>query len=179
MYRHRQGGFTLIELVIVIIVMGVGIAGLTVAVTTATIESVDPVFQQQANAIAQSYMEEVMLKSICDPDDFASASTCSASCTSSACGAGCGTNQEASRDLYDNVCDYDGLSDSGATDQTGTAISGLVDYSVNVTVDDGSPTNFTFQGLSASGGEVVRIDIGVTHTPSGVGSQLTGYRVNY
>jgi MSHA pilin protein MshD len=175
----RQSGFTLIELVIVIIVIGVGVAGLTLAMHTATVESVDPLFQQQSNAIAQSYMEEVMLKSFCDPDDFASAATCPTSCVSSACGAGCGTNQEASRDLYDNVCDYDGLVNNGAVDHTGSAITGLGDYTINVTVDDGSSGNFTFNGLSATSGEVVRIDVEVTHGASGAGAELTAYRVNY
>lgn len=175
--RNQQKGFTLIELIVIIVVIGVGLAGLTIAIHQATQGSTNPLFKQQANAIAQSYLEEVMLKSFCDPDDFASTGAlCMANCTSPACGAGCGTVQEASRDLYDNVCDYDGLSDSGAVDQSGAAVTGLGSYNVSVSVVDDAAANFG--GLSATAGEVVRIDVNVQHS-NGASSALSGYRANY
>jgi len=174
-------GFTLIELIVLIVVVGVGVSGLVLAIHQATKDSVDPLFQQQARAIAQSYLEEAMLKSYCDPDDFASATTCVTSCSSSACvPANCGTNTEASRDLYDNVCDYDAItSESPPVDQSNTALAALADYTVDVSVIDSGFTLGTGAGqVSANSGEVVRVDVQVQHA-SGVSSSVSGYRVNY
>ena len=77
-----------------------------------------------------------------------------------ACG---GTNAiggaEANRSVFDDVCDYNGLTDVGAEDQNGNPIGALVDYTVGVTVNDVDVLN----GLNGTNGQVVRIDITVTH----------------
>lgn len=174
--RSNVHGFTLIELIVVIVVIGIGLSGLLIAAHQATRDSVDPLFRQQATAIAQSYLEEVMLKPFCDPDDFASTNAdCVANCTTSACSSCSGSSGE-SRATFDDVCDYDGLSDSDATDQNGSAIAGLSSYTVNVTVSDSG----TMLGLDAGNGEIVRIDVQVQHDPpSNVSSSVSGYRVNY
>jgi MSHA pilin protein MshD len=118
--------------------------------------SADPLIQRQALAIAESYLEEIRLKAYLDPD---SAAVCPA--------------PEASRADYDNVCDYAGLSDSGAQDQSGTAISGLSAYSVQVTVDQSA----TLHTLSGSGA-VLKIMVNVSHD-SGIAVALAAYRTDY
>lgn len=150
---NKQAGVTLIELVLAMIVISVALGGVLLVMNYTTRHSADPLLRQQAIAIAEAYMEEVTLKAYLDPDD----------------GTLCPT-PEATRDQYDNVCDYNGLADSGAADQTGTAISGLAGYGVAVSVA-GQP----FGSPAVNG---LRIDITVTD-PAGEALTLTGYRAPY
>jgi MSHA pilin protein MshD len=124
-----------------------------------TRHSADPMIAEQAVAIAEAYLEEILLKSYYDPDTGAGGGICPAA--------------EASRDLYDNICDYNGLNDSGAKDQDGNAITDLEKYNVAVTVD----TTATLNALSGST-DVVRIDVEVTNS-NFVDITMTGYRTNY
>ncbi|MDX2477232.1 MAG: prepilin-type N-terminal cleavage/methylation domain-containing protein [Gammaproteobacteria bacterium] len=148
-------GFTLIELIVAMVVISVALAGVMSVINYTTLHSADPVLRHQAIATAEAYMEEITLKDYTDPDD----------------GAECPVS-EASRDLYDNVCDYNGLSDSGAVDQNGNAISGLENYSVNVSV---APDTYGPSGATTAG---LKIDVTVVD-PGGESLTLTGYRANY
>jgi MSHA pilin protein MshD len=78
-----------------------------------TAHSADPMIQHQAVAIAEAYLEEVLLQSYIDPD---------------------GVSGEANRSLYDDIDDYNGFSETGAHDQSGAAITGLGTYTVTVAV---------------------------------------------
>ena len=184
----KQAGATIIELVVTIVVVSIVVITLMVLTSQSIGRSVDPMLQEQASAIAQAYLEEITQKSFCDPDfdvdsDPATPLACPADCTSSVCGATCrngalGSATEASRDLYDDVCDYDGLSDAGAIDQTGPPpVSGLEQYVVSVDiVDDGSAS---LNGLIGSAGEAARIDVTVSHPAMPDNVQMSGFRANY
>lgn len=153
--KTNQQGLTLIELVVVMIVISVALVGVMSVINYTTRNSADPVVRHQAIAIAEAYMEEIALKEFLDPD------------TGDVCPAA-----EASRDLYDNVCDYDGLVDNGARNQNGQAISGLENYRVNVSVAQEvfGPSGATVNGL--------RIDVDVTD-PAGESLALSAYRADY
>jgi type II secretory pathway pseudopilin PulG len=71
MCSSREGGFSLLEVVIFIVVLGIGIAGMAVLYNQVTLASVDPLVRKQALAIANSLMEEIQLRAFtyCDPDD--------------------------------------------------------------------------------------------------------------
>jgi MSHA pilin protein MshD len=157
----RQSGFSLIELVISIVIIGIALAGILSVMNITTQHSADPMIQQQALAIAEAYLEEIELRAFCDPSDPALPGACSNPCPGA----------EAARDLYDNVCDYNGLSDSGARDQTGTAVTGLEDYTVDVTV-----TAEALSGIPSSAS--LRIDIRVQNSNL-VDITLSGYRTFY
>ena len=152
-------GVTLIELTISIAVIGIALAGTLALVQRAALASADPLVQRQASAIAEAYLEEILLRPYYDPDLGAGGGACPA--------------PEASRPLYDNVCDYAGLDDSGARDQTGTAVTGLGPYRVRVSVDTGA----TLGSLSGSA-SVLRVDVRVSHGLP-VDFTLSGYRTNY
>jgi len=143
-------GFTLIELVISIVVVSVALGGVLLAINYAVSHSADPMLQHQAVAIAESYLEEILLKPFADPD---------------------GVDGESSRPLFDDVDDYNGLNDSGARDLTGTAISGLENYTVVVTV-----ANTALNGIGASDSKEVTVT--VSH-PVGFNMTVSGYRTNY
>ncbi len=147
---HENRGFTLIELVISIVVVSVALGGVLMAINYTVTHSADPMLQHQAVAIAESYLEEILLKPFADPD---------------------GVDSEGSRVLFDDVDDYNGLNDSGARDQTGTAIAGLTNYTVAVTV-----TSTALNGIGAADSK--QITVTVSH-PVGFNISLTGYRTNY
>lgn len=167
----RPRGVTLVELIVAIVVIGAGVAGILKVMDVTTRRSADPMLMQQAQLIAESYLEEILLRKFIDPD------------TDTVCPA-----PEAGRADYDNVCDYNGLNDNaGAIDQLGNAVPGLERYNVSVTVLPNSTATtaaVSLGGLSNDYGagyiRVLQVTVVVTHDDfPGVGVTLTGYRTHY
>lgn len=166
-------GFTLIELVVAIVILSIGVTAFLILINQTVRHSADPMILEQANAIAQSYLEEVMLNSFCDPDF---STDCPNDCTTSACTGGCSL-AEGNRSLFDDVCDYDGLNNNGAIDQNNNPVAGLGSFNVSVNVID---SGINFGGLDSDAGEVVRIDVRVTHDSfQALDLTLSGFRTNY
>ena len=69
--HHDQRGMTLIELIMFIVIVSVGVAGILAVLNTAVRGSADPMIRKQMLAIAESLLEEVELQpfSYCDPAD--------------------------------------------------------------------------------------------------------------
>jgi MSHA pilin protein MshD len=148
-----QRGVTLVELVISIVIISVGIAGILLVIQRTTQSSANPMVRHQAVAIAEAYMDEILLKPYADPD---------------------GAEPEANRTLFDDVDDYSGLTDVGARDQFNQPMPGLGNYTVNVAVTSSPP-----EGLNGLGGvNVMRIDVTVTG-PNNTNVRLSSYRTNY
>lgn len=147
--RDGQGGFTLIELIFFIVIVTLGMTGILMVMDTSVRASADPLVRKQTVAVAESLLEEILLKSYDDPDGLPNV-------------------VEASRALYDDVSDYAGYTTSGGMkDMAGNAIAGLAQYDVsNVVVAD-----VTLTGIAAR-----RITVTVTG-PAGALS-LSGYRTN-
>lgn len=155
---NRQSGVTFVELVIAIVIISVALVGILSVMTMTTSHSADPMIRQQAAAIAQAYMEEIQLRSFCDPD--------TGSC-------GCNGVYEASRDLYDNICDYDDPSlPSNVRDQDNAVISELSGYTVSVTVAETALE-------SIPSGDALKIDVQVSHPTGLVDFNLTSFRTRY
>lgn len=178
--KRRTRGLSLLELVIFIVVLGVGFAGVLVLYNQATKSSVDPVVRKQVLAVANSLLEEIELRGFtyCDPDD---ANVYTA--TSAVVGAGgCAATIEAmgpeagetARSQFDNVNDYNGFTmTSGIQDITGTTISGLNDYKVtSVSVTNAGGT------FSLPADDVLLVSLTVTG-PTDVSVTLQGYRFRY
>ena len=150
LFGHSYGncrGVTLVELVIAMVVISIALGGVLLVMNYTTARSADPLLQRQAVAIAEAYLEEILLKPYADPD---------------------GVDGEGSRALYDDVDDYDGLADNGARDQSGAAIAGLGNYTVNVRV----------QPATVNGEAMLRAQVTVG-VPGGGSLTLAGYRANY
>ena len=158
--KRRSQGFTLMEMVVFIVVVGVGLAGVLSVLNLTTKSSADPIQPKQALLVAESMMEEILLKSYCDPD------TVVRTTTPSTCGA---HTTEASRDLYDDVLDYNGYASTCARslDDLGNCVSGLSNYAVSVGV-----VSETVKLLAGW-----RVTVSVT--VGGNTYALTGYRFNY
>jgi len=142
-------GFTLIELVMAIVILAAALSGVLLVINQNTAKSGDPVITTQAQAVAQSYLEEIMLQAYSDPD---------------------GSDAGESRATYDDVDDYDGLTDNGARDQFGSAITSLADYTVSVSV--------AVTTLGATAAKLVTVTAGRSgNTKSNV--TLSAYRTNF
>ena len=177
MCSSRERGFSLLEAVIFIVVLGIGIAGMAVLYNQLTLSSVDPLIRKQALAIANSLMEEIQLRAFtyCDPDDplvFTAASP-----------AGCGTPEgigvEGGETRYadprfDNVSDYHGFSMASIVDANNNPVAGLTGYSASVSVANAGG-DFP-GGIPADAALLVTVTVA---GPGNVSVSLQGYRLRY
>ncbi len=176
MYTTKhQAGISLIELIIFIVIVSTAVAGVLSVMNVTTQHSADPMLRKQAQAIAESLLEEIELQpfTYCDPDDANAATAAST--------AGCATTPEAmgpetgetrySTPQFDNVNDYDGFTMTGINDITNTPVTGLGGYTASVAMtQDGASF-----GLTADA--VLKID--VTVSAGNESLMLTGYRFRY
>lgn len=146
---RRRRGFTLIEMILAIVVIGIGVAGLFLAFRTTVKGSADPVVSKQLLAIAEEMVEEIELKPY-------------GTATNTAPG-GC------ARNTYNDVVDYDGYATTGQIcDIDGVAVAALSGYSVTVSVKPG-----TIGGVSAA------YKITVTASRGGSSLTLVAWRTAY
>ncbi len=154
MTKRLQQGFTLIELLIFIVVVGAGLAGILSVMNTVVKSSVDPIVRKQTLAVAQSLLEEILLKDYAKPSD------------SSVNGFSAG----GSRALFDCVDDYNSYTASPVADVLGSPVAGLSNYSISPAVAVVTSTDLT--GVAAK-------KITVSVNGPGGSLSLTGYRSNY
>ncbi|HNV59017.1 MAG TPA: prepilin-type N-terminal cleavage/methylation domain-containing protein [Rhodoferax sp.] len=110
MNRHQSRGFTLIEVIIFIVVVGAGLAGILAVSTNVVKSSADPMVRKQSMALADSILEEILQKEYADPD---------------------GSSGETTRDTMDDVDDYNGKTKALFTDWPAS----LSAYSVTIVVE--------------------------------------------
>jgi len=147
--KRRIRGVTLIELVVTITVISIAVTAVAGALSSHSVQSANRMIEEQAAAIASSYLEEMTQKPYMIPN---------------------GT--EASRSAFDDTSDYASLPDTVVRDQQGAAIPGLAAYRVTVQVVGG-----TLTGLPA--GTVQLINVTVTHPGSGVSVLMSGYKTRH
>ena len=151
--RAGQRGVNLIELIISIVIISIACTGVLLVFAQTVRYSADPMIQTQALAIAEAYLDEILARPVTDPD---------------------GTNAGETRATYDNVADYNGLSNTPPQDQSGAVadfapVDGqpdLAGYQVDVTVT----ANVAVNGVAMSQVDV-RVRWGAV-----VDFTLTGYR---
>jgi MSHA pilin protein MshD len=155
MTRHafsaRPRGFTLIELIIFIVVVAAGLAGILSVMNTVVKSSADPMIRKQTVAIAESLLEEILLK------DYAKPTGSTAT----------GFSSGGARSLYDCVDDYSGYNTTaGIVDATGATVSGLTGYNISPAV---TVTSTTLNSVA------VKVVVVSVTGPQGA-INLTGYR---
>jgi MSHA pilin protein MshD len=182
MCSSRQRGFSLLEAVIFIVVLGIGIAGMTVLYNQLTLASVDPLIRKQALAIANSLMEEIQLRAFtfCDPDDpLVFTETLPTGCTSAGNREAAVIGPEAGETRYanpqfDNVSDYNGFTMAGILDVNGTPVAGLGGYTASVAIQNAGGDFPSAIPADAA----LRITVTVAG-PANVSVVLQGYRLRY
>ena len=179
--RFHQSGLTLIELIIFIVVIGVGIAGITLTYNTVVRHSADPMLRKQALSIAESLLLEIEQQPFtwCDPQDAnattaASAAGCAIAANDQNNVAGPTPNTELrgnNINPFDNVADYSGYTAASSDIQGLSNVSGFT-VSVAITRAGGLAP---FAALPADA--VLRI--AVTVVGGGETVTLVGFRVRY
>ena len=149
--RHR--GFTLIELIIFIVVVAAGLAGILSVMNTVVKSSADPIVRKQTIAVAESLLEEILLKDYAKPTGSTVASFSSG-----------GT-----RNLFDCIDDYNNyVTTAGIVqpDAAATLVNGLESYNISPKV---VVTTTTLNSVA-----IKQVVVSVTG-PQGT-LNLTGYR---
>lgn len=142
----RCRGVTLIELIVSIVVVAAAVAGVLALTSATATRSADTVQQVQAAMIGEAYLNEILQKPFgVDP--------CAPAC---------------SRTQMVKVGDYNGLSDAGAHDATGTPVPNLANYAVQVTV-----ANSALGAVPATQSELVTVTV---IAPNRRSIALSGYR---
>lgn len=200
---ERQCGLTLIELIVFIIIVSVGLAGILTVFNVTVRSSADPMIRKQMLSIAEALLEEVELQpfTYCDPTDATWATAGSAtvgggSCTATVQGLGAGTTGQtriSAAAPFNNVPDYNGASsDGGGATGLGDATHAIADVSGAAAAPLGYRASITVtaEGLNgiasvacASANDctamnMVRIAVQV-FSASGDSLVLEGYRARY
>ena len=157
-HAKRHGGFTLIEMIIAILILGVGIAGLLSSFNVGVRGSADPLIGKQLLATAEGMMEEILLKPYAvngNPPANAEVK----------CGPAASRDGSDAQRVFDDLLDYNGYQTQGVCDVAGAPVAGLGQYDVAVSV-----TGTTLQdGVAAQ-------QITVTVTNNGYSVTLNGFR---
>jgi len=145
---YLQAGVTLVELILSMVIISIALTGIFTVMNLTVRHSADPVIQHQSISIAESYLEEILLQSYINPT---------------------GGYTGVDRSQFDDVDDYNGLSDTGVRDSLGNSVAILANYNVSVSVS--TPVTLTDGVLAKK----------ITVSVSGIGNnlKLIGYRVNY
>ncbi len=146
MNRSRSRGFTLIELIIFIVIVGVAMAGILSVFNTSVKSSADPMVRKQAMALADSIMEEILQKEYKDPNGLPNV-------------------VESDRSTYNDVDDYNGLTQTAFTD---LAAAGLSSYAITISVAAAAPVN---------GVTMKKVTVTVSRGSESI--VMNGYRANY
>ncbi len=161
---HRgASGFTLIEMIVAIVIIGVGLAGVLAAFNVTVKTSADPMIRKQMLVAAEALMEEVVLK------PFTVTGVAPANAATS-----CGLPASV-RTSFDDVSDYHNYQTTGICGIDGVAVAGLNTYSVKVTVVPNAAVATDLAGLPAN--SVKKVTIDVTHGSETL--SLVGWRTDY
>jgi MSHA pilin protein MshD len=95
-FDKLRTGFTLIELVVFIVIVSIAVVGILSVMNIVVKSSADPMIHKQSASLADSILEEILLKAYADPDATEVGET--------------------DRDNYDDVDDYHGKSNALFTD---------------------------------------------------------------
>jgi MSHA pilin protein MshD len=144
-------GVTLIELVITIVILAMAAGTVLGVMSFAARGSVEAMVAQQAQAVANAYLQEALATPFNDPAP---------------------PDNEGLRQNFDDVDDYTIVNDVGARDAANVAIPELGNYNVTMAVVNTGG----LVGIPAAAAK--RVTVTVLHT-SGLVVTATGYKTNY
>ncbi len=163
--RRRQGGVTMIELIMFIVIVSVALASIMAVMRLTTANSADPLRRKQALMIAEGLLEEVRSAGFtrCDPSDPVFDDPANPPCTIPE-NWGQAAPEPVNPRPFDNVNDYVAQANV-ATNAFNNAAGVLVDvsgqpiavngYTATLTV---TPVQIAANGLSAAAGSAANTD---------------------
>jgi MSHA pilin protein MshD len=149
--RQRQRGVTLIEVVVAIVIVSIAAVAVMGAISATLQRGAESMVRQQAVAVAEAYLEEILLQPVVAPS---------------------GAPTPTGRGSYNDVDWYNGLNDQGAYDQYGASIASLSGYNVSVSVTQTT----ALTGIPAANARQITVTV---TDPNGATVVLTGFRANY
>ncbi|WP_028102477.1 prepilin-type N-terminal cleavage/methylation domain-containing protein [Pseudoduganella violaceinigra] len=156
MWNKRRRGFTLVEMIIAMVIISVGLAGVLSVLSRTAVTSTDPMIAKQMTAIADGMMEEIQLKPFLAGPGGLPANGCN-------------------RSSFDDVDDYNGYGGaSGIPVCNIDGSPGPAGYTVRVQVVNGAG-GILSGGIPASDTR----QITVTVQNGGNSYQLVGWRSNF
>lgn len=163
MCSSKARGFSLLELIVLIVVVSVGLAGILLMFSTSVAGSANPNAAKQALAAAEALLEEIQLTAFCNPTggfDDGNPSTAA----------------QSDRQNFDDVGDYNGLATTGIHTIEGvTPIAGLENYNVTVAV-----SSVAFSTVPLADSRLITVTVtGPTNLPNAVTIAHSGYRFDY
>lgn len=190
-----QSGFTFVELIMFVVIVSIGVAGILSVFYVTTQKSADPAARKQLIAIAEAMLEEVELMPFTcrDPDD-ATASDASVALAGNNCvngGTMEATGPEAGETRYHATTPFDNVNDYNGFDTATATPAGIIDPSQTLAGPAGyrAVVAVTAQALATGGNLIAANDgngfaqsllINVTVTsPRGDSITLSGYRTRY
>lgn len=162
-HQARAAGFTLVETVITISIVGIALLAISQALSFGLAHSSDGISQARTVNLAQAYFEEISAKRYSETTPAGGIPACSAATT--ACGP-LGSDAGESRTTYDDIDDFDGLLDTPPRDALGNLRSGYESYSVSIAVRYLSPAEVSALGFDDPT-DAKRISVQVTPPAQG------------
>jgi MSHA pilin protein MshD len=172
---------TLVELIMFIVVVSVGLAGILAVLTIATKSSADPMIRKNMLSIAEALLEEVQMMpfTYCDPDDAnAGTATSTAGCASVVEVQGLEGGE--SRTSFDNVNDYwvaGGMNLASPVADISGVFSAPGGYSARIEIFAEALNDIASSFATPAVMEALRIAVTVTH--GGDSLTLEGYRARH
>lgn len=182
--RFAQAGLTLVELLVFIVIVGVGLAGILNVLNFTLKNSANPMLVKQQIAVAESLLEEIESKpfTYCDPSDpnvttLTSPAVCAVPMVMGPPLAATGKSRYDQTSPFTQVADYHGLNmNAGILNPgDGSVIAGLGNYTASVVITQAGATAPTNVGAADA---VLKIDVTVS-APGTTPMKLTGYRYRY
>jgi len=180
MRAHR--GFTLIETVMFIVIVGIAVSAMVTVFSTNVIHSHEPMLRQKAVSLANFYMDEILRKkwNEATPTGGGCVNTGSGKCPTGPAAIAISPDGD-TRANYDDVDDYNSITaESPPRDQTDTALANFNGYTVDVAVTTGTAFNPLGSGardVDASDTLRIQVDVAVAATNETI--TLIAYRSNF
>ena len=124
----RSRGFTLVELIIFIVVLGVATTGVFTALNRGNVASVEPIYQVKALELAQAQLDEIFGKRYDESSPNGGFPPCDSGEVGALSCSGSLGPEEASVSDYDDVDDYAGYSPTLAAPYSGFTLVVAVQY---------------------------------------------------
>lgn len=172
---NQTSGFSLVEMIVTILIISIATVGISSSLAFGLKHQSDGIWRTKAVALADAYFEEIAAKRYDENTPNGGLPACSPTTTN--CSSVANFDDGETRENFDDVDDYNGVSDMPPQDANGNPRTGYNNYRVSVDVAYASAAQVAALGLAtASDAKVVTIRV----TPPGQQDmEFTLLRSNY
>lgn len=173
--KGGQGGFTLIEIIVSIVAVGILMALMVSIFAPEVVRGTDPLFSIRATELGQSYLEEILGKRFAENSPLGNTIRCGETGWPVACST-IGSEEGANHVNFDDVDDYNNFTDGSAvtapTDQSGNPRANYIGFIVTATVVNAGAE------VGLNNGDAKRVTVSVTD-PRGGQTIFSAYKTNF